>query len=101
MNITHEIIKELYELASWEGCETGDLCYTLIDIYEGCGSYASDEFQKILEKEIIDQYNYLKERKMEEDIETIERVNNMSIDDKRKLVLDKLTQEDKEILGLC
>jgi len=64
-------------------------------------SYASDEFQQILKKEIIEQYNFLKKQKMEEDIETIELMNNMSIDDKRKLVLDKLTQEDKEILGLC
>ncbi len=85
----------------WEGCETGDLCHTLLDIYEGCGTYASEEFQRILEKEIIDQYNSLKGFKIEEDIRQKERLDNMSIEDKRKIILDNMSREDKEILGLC
>jgi hypothetical protein len=40
-----------------------------MDLYEGCGNYASSEFQVVLEKEIRDLYTILKEQKDEEDAE--------------------------------
>lgn len=69
MQDIRDCFEELSELASWEGCETGDLCWALMDLYEGCGSYASDPFQEILEQEIRDLYTTLKEQKEEEDAE--------------------------------
>ena len=64
-----DVFEELHELAMWEGCETGDLCHALMDLYEGCASYASNAFQCALEKEILENYECLKEQKAEEDSE--------------------------------
>lgn len=95
-----ELFDELHELAMWEGCETGDLCHGLMNMHEGCASYASDEFQKVLEKEIRDLYNLLKEQKMEEDMYMIENIVQLSEEEIRELALSKLSEEEKKILGL-
>jgi hypothetical protein len=92
MTIINEIIEELRELASWEGCETGDLCHSLIDIYEGSASYASLNFQKALEKELLDLYNILKEEKAEDDVyrKTIDDLESNLIP-RIKIVIDDVT----------
>ena len=100
VEITQEFLEELYELARWEGCETGDLIFNLLDLYEGCVSYASDKFQEVLKDELIELHTFLKESKMEEDIEMVQNINPLTQEEKKALVLSKLTQEDKEILGL-
>lgn len=67
-----DILDELTELAKWEGCETGDLCYSLIELYEGNSGYASDTFQKALAVEMLTIYDDLKESKADEDAEEAE-----------------------------
>jgi dUTP pyrophosphatase len=69
IELVEELFDELHELAVWEGCETGDLCHSLMDIWEGYSSYMSLELQKSLEKEIRSLYVTLKEQKEEEDFE--------------------------------
>ena len=95
-----ELFDELTELARWDGCETGDLCHALMDLKEGSSSYASETFQKCLDQEIRDLYNILKEQKMEEDMDAIQNIVPMSTDEMKELVLAKLTDEEKKILGL-
>jgi hypothetical protein len=68
--ITQEFLEELHELGRWDGCETGDLVFNLIDLYESSGRYyASDNFQKSLEGELIELYTMLKDNKDYEDAE--------------------------------
>lgn len=69
IEITEEFLEELHELGRWDGCETGDLVYNLIELYEGCASYASEDFQKVLKDELIELYITLKEEKDYEDAE--------------------------------
>jgi hypothetical protein len=97
MKITKEIIKELDELAIWDGCETGDYCHLLLELRESyLPTYCSIEFAEALDTELIVLYNSLKEFKADEDELTVE----LSYADKRKNALDKLTDEEKKILGL-
>lgn len=98
--IVEELFDELYELARWEGCETGDLCFALMDFWESYSKYTSINLQKALEQEIISLYDTLKEEKMDNDIQVIEAHNRMSVDEKREIVLNKLSREDRAILGL-
>jgi hypothetical protein len=97
MKITEEIIKELDELASWDGCETGGYCHMLLELRESyLPTYCSIEFAEALDTELIVLYNSLKEFKADEDELTAE----LSYADKRENALDKLTDEEKKILGL-
>lgn len=65
--IVEELFDELYELARWEGCETGALCFSLIDFWESHSNYTSPNLRRALEQEIRDLYDTLKERKREDD----------------------------------
>jgi hypothetical protein len=69
IELVEELFDELHELAVWEGCETGDLCHSLMDIWEGYSSYMSLDLQQSLENEIRLLYGILKEQKDEEDAE--------------------------------
>lgn len=100
IEFVEELFDELHELASWEGCETGDLCNNLMDLWEGSISYASLEFQRALEKEIRSLYDCLKEEKMGEDINMVETIAPLSTKEMRELALAKLTDEEKKILGV-
>jgi hypothetical protein len=97
MKITEEIIKELDELAIWDGCETGGYCHALLELRESyLPTYSSIEFSEALDSELIVLYNDLKSFKADEDELAVE----LSYADKRKNALDKLTIEEKKILGL-
>lgn len=97
MKITEEIIKELDELACWEGCETGGYCHILLELRESyLSTYGSIEFAEALDDELIVIYNDLKRFKAEED----EELEDWTLADKRKNALSKLTEEEKQILGL-
>jgi len=97
MKITEEIIKELDELAIWDGCETGGYCHILLELRESYSpTYCSIEFAEALDTELIGLYNCLKEFKADEDGLAVE----LTYADKRKNALDKLTDEEKKILEL-
>ena len=67
MKITEEIIKELDELAIWDGCETGGYCHILLELRESYSpTYCSIEFAEALDTELIGLYNCLKEFKADE-----------------------------------
>lgn len=100
MKITEEIIKELDELACWEGCETGGYCHVLLELRESyLSTYGTIEFAEALDGELIVVYNDLKRLKAEE-AEELEGWTLEELADKRKNALRKLTEEEKQILGL-
>ena len=95
-----EIIDELNDLAQWEGCEYGDLARILIELWEGYLSYSRPEFVSAVSKEIIYMHNLLSNMKKDEEIKLICSLSNLTSEEKRKIALSKLSEDDKKILGL-
>jgi len=97
MKITKEIIKELNELANWNGYKTRNYFHLLLELRESyLPTHCSIEFAEALDTELIVLYNSLKEFKADDD----ELAAELSYADKRQNALDKLTDEEKKILGL-
>ena len=67
--ITNEFLEELSDLASWEGCELGDLANNLSDMYQSYASYSSNKFQRSLVEELLEIHSEMKTAKAEEDEE--------------------------------
>jgi hypothetical protein len=56
-----EILEELEEYGHLDGTENGEYWLALANFYNSALNSASEDFMKILEKEILEQYNWIKE----------------------------------------
>ena len=86
MAVIDNFLTEFSELASWDGCETGDLAHSLIDLFEGASSYASEAFRNALHEEMTSLFRLLKFYKAQEEREERELVNESGVDNEDDVI---------------
>lgn len=75
-----EIADELEELSSMEGTELGEYWAGLAGLHNRATDCASDEFLVALEKEMLEQYNWIKENTKIVEVEETRNVKYRSLE---------------------